>query len=89
MSEDVALHKSRGKDVVSSAAKGWVDAGKEVVQVRGKNARKFSLNRAPAVGDQSHREHGPGEPQHGDLNNEELDLLASVVLGVSVSECHD
>lgn len=53
------------------------------------NPRKLGLDRAPSRRDQSHHENGPGEPQHGDLKDEELDLFTPVVLGVGVGECQN
>jgi len=89
VSEYVTPHEIRGFNVVSPTAKGWVQAGEEVVQVGSENARKLGLDRAPSFRDQSHCEHGPGEPQHGDLKDEELDIFTPVVLGIGVGECQD
>lgn len=89
MSEDVTPHEIRGENVVSATAESWVEAGEEVVQVRSDDARKLGLDGVPSTRDQSHREYGPGEPQHGDLDDEEFDLFAPIVLGVCVGERHD
>lgn len=81
--------KARRLDPVPAALEGGVETGQEVVKVGGDDAHAFGQGSRVATEDEGHAEHGPGEEFDGDLDDEEVGLLAAVVLGIGVDEGKD
>lgn len=81
-----APHEAGRGDVVSAAAKSWVDASEEIVEMRSDDAHTFAHGRGPSARHQRHCEHRPRQKLDGNLHHVERRLSAPVILGVGVHE---
>lgn len=84
------LHKERSEDEVSAAtSKGRVEAGDEVVQMGTENTSAFQQHRRPTATDHGDAQHGGGQVNHRDVNDEESHTSATLILGKSPDQGHD
>jgi len=76
-------------DVVSAALKGRIQSSKEIVQMCCKDTDCLLQCCCGPSHDQSEGKHRPCKQLDGDLEDDEMGLLATVVLGESVNECEE
>ena len=71
-------------DVIFSTAKCRVKAGKKVIEMGSQKTCALLQGCVRSSHDERHQEHCPWQPYHVESDDEERDLLASIVLRVCV-----
>lgn len=83
----IPLNGGWGLDIVASTLERRVEAGQEVIQMGCNDSHTLLHRSSKTAHDQRQQEHSPWKQFDRDLKDDEMCLLATVVLGVSVHEC--
>lgn len=84
-----ALDEKRSEDEVAATSEGRVEAGDEEVKVGSENAGAFYQHCPPSTTHHRDGQHGSGQVDDRDVDDEESHLGAAFILGICPDKGHD
>ena len=89
VSSEPPFNNGRRDNVISPTTECWPKASEKVIEMGCHDPRSLLHYRTWSSNDERHHKHSPWQPDDVESDDEEGDLLAFVILGISVCDPED